>query len=64
MTAKDILEQISGILDDDSMIAAAKVYMIKDIIFNEAKEVPFTTPRMNSYIGNTHEEMGTREPDT
>ncbi len=46
MTAEDILEQISGILDDPSIIAAAKVYMIKDIMISEAKEVPFTTPRM------------------
>ena len=45
MTAEDILEQIIGILDDDSMIPAAKVYMIKDIISNEVRGVPFTTPR-------------------
>ena len=48
MTAEDILEQISGILDDNSMIAAAKVYLIKDIISGEAKETPFTTPRVRS----------------
>lgn len=30
MSAKDILEQISGILDDDSISAPDKVYMIKE----------------------------------
>lgn len=45
MTAEDILEQISGILYDDSMIPTAKVYTIKDIISSEVREVPFTTPR-------------------
>lgn len=45
MTAEDILEQIEGILYDVSMIPAAKVYMIKDIISSEAREIPFTTPR-------------------
>lgn len=38
MSAEDILEQISGIIDDDSMIAAAKVYVIKDIIHSEVVE--------------------------
>ena len=38
MTAEDILEQISGVLEDDSMIATAKVYMIKDIIHSEIAE--------------------------
>ena len=52
MTAEDILEQISGIVNDDSMIAAAKVYEIKDIIDSEAKDLPFTTPRMRRPSGN------------
>jgi len=37
MTAEDILEQISGILEDEST-ATAKVYMIKDIIHSEIAE--------------------------
>ena len=48
MTAEDILEQISEILDDD-MIAADKVYMIKDIICSEVRDVSFTTPRERMY---------------
>ena len=43
MAAEDILEQISDILEDGSMIAAAKVYMIKDIVNSEAKETPLKT---------------------
>lgn len=35
MSAEDILEQISGILDDDSISAPDKVYMIKDVIHGE-----------------------------
>ena len=33
--AEGILEQISGILDDHSMIATEKVYEIKDILHSE-----------------------------
>ncbi len=44
MTAEDVLEQISEILDDDTT-ASDKVYMIKDIICSEVRDVPFTTPR-------------------
>jgi hypothetical protein len=45
MSAEDILEQISGVLDDDSLISSEKVYAIRDIVSNEAPDVPFTTPR-------------------
>ena len=52
MTAEDILEQISGILDDNSMTGIEKIDEIKDIIANEAVEIPFTTPRMGSQAGD------------
>ena len=45
MSAEDILEQIIGVLDDDSLISSEKVHDIRDIISSEAKEVPFATPR-------------------
>lgn len=38
MSAEDILEQISGILDDDSISAPDKVYLIRDIIHSEIAE--------------------------
>jgi hypothetical protein len=41
MTAEDILEQISGILEDDSMTGIAKIDEIKDIMVSEAVEIPF-----------------------
>ena len=48
MSAEDILEQISGVLDDDSMISSEKVYEIRDIISSEAKEIFFSTPRQRA----------------
>jgi hypothetical protein len=48
MTAEDILEQISGILDDDSITDISKIDEIKDIIASEARELPFTTPRQRA----------------
>ena len=41
MSAEDILEQISGILDDESIAGIAKIDEIKDIIASEAVEIPF-----------------------
>lgn len=38
MSAEDILDQISGILDDDLISAADKVYMIRDITHSEIAE--------------------------
>ena len=35
MTAESILEEISGILEDDSIPPTSKVYEIKDIVDNE-----------------------------
>jgi len=41
MTAEDILEQISGVLDDNSITGVAKIDEIKDIIASEVVEIPF-----------------------
>jgi hypothetical protein len=53
MTAEDILEQIRGILDDDSITGIEQIDEIKDIIANEAVEIPFTTPRMDNSAGDS-----------
>lgn len=42
MSAEDILEQIGGILDDDSISTPDKVYMVRDITHSEIAEDEIT----------------------